>query len=222
MDDARADKVLLLLSTDWFAPYWPTLGIYLPADRKRAVQTELREEVRRAFVGATYWHAHFDPERIQSTKRALLQAFRQDLVASRAISSAVQGSVPLEQSADVWLLSSMTEMLISSGDDTLTAKIVESARCAWQTAQGQAHDWRDICTRSQSNWDMFIKSLTPDLPCWLADFVTIELQSLDAFGMYWAEFTEAIGSTERNELVRWYERTAQELTAGKIDFSSLL
>jgi len=222
VDDARADKVLLLLSTDWFAPYWPTLGLYLPADRKRAVQADLREEVRRVFVGATYWHAHFDPERVQSTERALLQAFREDLAASRAIASAVQGSVPQEQNADVWLLSSMTEMLIASGDNTLSAKIVESARLAWQMAQGQVHDWRDICTRSQSNWDETIKSLTPDLPCWLADFVAVELQSVDAFGMYWSELTEAISSTERNELVRWYERTAQELTGDKIDFSSLL
>lgn len=222
VDDARADKVLLLLSTGWFGPYWPVLGLYLPAARKGSIQAALREEVRRVFVGATYWHAHFDQDRMQSTERALLRAFGEDPAASRVLAKVLQGSVPQDQAADVWLLSSMTEMLIASGDATLSARVVDSAQLAWQMAQGQVQDWCDICTRSKSSWDETVKSLTPDLPCWLADFVAVDLQSVDAFGMYWSELAGTVTPTERNELVRWYERTAQELTGEKIDFSSLL
>ena len=222
VDDSRADKVLLLLSTDWFAPFWPSLGLYLSKEKRCSIQSDLREEVRRVFVGTTYWNAHFNPERMQSTERALLQAFSEESAASRALKSILRGSVSQDETPNVWLLSSMTEMLIASGDDTLPAKVIENAHHAWQMAQGQVRNWCDICMRSQSGWDETIKNLTPDLPCWLADFVAVGLQSVDVFGMYWSELAGIVSFSERNELVRWYERTAQVLIGDKIDFSALL
>lgn len=221
MVDIAGDKLLLLLSTDWFAPYWSCVGLYLPEQEKLEVQSHLREEVRHSFAEETYWNAPFDAERVQRTRQALLHAFAGNAVAARTIDSLLQHSTPSEDAGPSWLLSGMTEMLLGGSDEQVSMEVVDFARAAWHVASMGSKNWRDLCSRSNSSWDETVKGLTPDLPCWLADVLTVEIQVTDTFGLYWSELRDAMNAKQRGELLQWYEKTALDLTGEAIDLGAL-
>lgn len=221
MVNTLADKLLLLLSTDWFAPYWPSLGLFLPRAAKANAQSALRAEVRQAFEGSTYWNTSFEPARVARTRAALTRAFSKHERAAAVIGSLLERSAVSDTVSESWLLSSMTELLVNSGVDEVSGEVIELARAAWHTATVGSMDWSDLCVRSDSDWDRTIKALTPDLPSWLGDFVAIDLQCVDSFGLFWSEVRDTLTLDQRNELRHWYERTALDLTGQAVQFDFL-
>src|SRR6516162_11289086 len=69
--DTMADKAAMLLSTDWFGPYWSVIGI--EADNaKVCIQNGCRDIVR-GFVGdaGDYYLINFSHDRIEGTREDL-------------------------------------------------------------------------------------------------------------------------------------------------------
>jgi hypothetical protein len=99
--------------------------------------------------------------------------------------------------------------------------VIELARAAWQQVIAEPVDWEDLCMRSDSDWDVAVKRLTPDLPCWLADFVAVDIQCADSVGLFWAEVRHNLTLDQCSELRRWYERTALDLTGESVAFDLL-
>ncbi len=220
MVDATADKLLLLLSTDWFAPYWSSIGLYVAQDKKGETQRLLREEVRRSFLGRTYWRAAFDAPRIESTSGALLAAFEGtagDATKQTLLALVGRGQLVQESARETWLLSTMTEMLVDSGDESLSAELIDAIRAAWNLSQIGSMNWREICEGSSTEWDQSVRSLTPDLPCWLADFVATEIKDMDQFGMFWSELHRLATESMIDGLKGWYKATALVLTGEDVD-----
>lgn len=222
MIDTTADKLLLLLSTDWFAPYWPSIGLWVNRGNKNEIQRLLRHEARRVFIGGTYWQADFEVARLEETNTALLSAFEEcrESQAKKRLIALINPEISSQELAkDVWLLSTMTEMLANSGDESLPTELVNAVRLVWGRAQIGAISWRDICENASTEWDVAIKSLTPDLHCWLADFVAVEIKDLDAFGLFWSDFRKLQTEKMVNALKDWYRATAHALTGEVIEFS---
>jgi hypothetical protein len=65
------DKVVMLLSTDWFLPYWSVVGIEA-TEQKLCVQEGCRQIVHEMVNGATeYYHVNFSDERLRATRQSL-------------------------------------------------------------------------------------------------------------------------------------------------------
>ena len=68
------DKLVMLLSTDWFLPYWTALGIILKEKDQRLFQMSCREIVKQILSGAylnQYFLANLSKERVDETKDCL-------------------------------------------------------------------------------------------------------------------------------------------------------
>src|SRR6516225_6613441 len=64
----KLDKVIMLLSTDWFFSEWPIIGIVIDDKKKKVLQHGCREIVRKMVSGATeYWLISFSAKRTQET-----------------------------------------------------------------------------------------------------------------------------------------------------------
>ena len=66
--DFRADKFIMLFSTDWFFDYWSVLGVAFTPENKIRFQHGCQGIVR-DMVGdaAEYWLIHFSNERVRRT-----------------------------------------------------------------------------------------------------------------------------------------------------------
>ena len=68
MNPGPSDDLVMLLSTDWFLPYWFVLGIGAEDERKVCVKEGCRKIVKQIMSGAReYWHVSFSEERISET-----------------------------------------------------------------------------------------------------------------------------------------------------------
>src|SRR3954452_1499624 len=74
MSSYEIDNVAMLLSSDWFFPYWSSIGIFTEDKRKSVLREGCREIVRQIIGDATqYWHINFSVARVNET-RAMLDA----------------------------------------------------------------------------------------------------------------------------------------------------
>ena len=60
MESFELDRLVMLLSADWFVPYWQLIGIFTDNKRKSLLRDECREIVPQIMSGATqYWYTDF-------------------------------------------------------------------------------------------------------------------------------------------------------------------
>jgi hypothetical protein len=64
MEKMMVDKLVFLLSTDWFKPYWSGIGIDIDEAAKTSVQQGCREIVAQILSGTkSYYLASFSDDR---------------------------------------------------------------------------------------------------------------------------------------------------------------
>jgi hypothetical protein len=77
--DENSDRFVMLLSADWFVPYWVSIGLVLTSKEQRIVQGVARQSVRDLMRGAdAYWNANFSDERRTGTRAQFLEGLRAD------------------------------------------------------------------------------------------------------------------------------------------------
>jgi hypothetical protein len=73
--DNAADKVAMLLSTDWFQPYWPAIDLNATLESIACIQKGCRGIVNRIVGEAEeYWLISFAEERVRATREAVLMS----------------------------------------------------------------------------------------------------------------------------------------------------
>jgi hypothetical protein len=222
----RVDNTIMLLSTDWFIPYWLVLGINLDEQKKLLLQKGCRGIVDKIVFGAKeYWLANFSSERIVGTYemlKVLLQNCGINEFANSRITALTVGaeSSSIDDSTG-WLLISITEQLLS---DTLPTgeklnpaikQILGRAWGEWKRSDFADIDFVKICLDSTSPWDKHIKSLTPDLPMSLADYL-VSLRGHAKSELLWAVINADLTKDQRHELLLWYRRVGQLMTGEQL------
>jgi DNA-directed RNA polymerase specialized sigma24 family protein len=177
-EDTSVDNVAMLLSTDWFFPYRSLIGIEVES-QKDCVQNGCREIVQR-FIGsaAEYYHCDFSSERLEETRRLMLAlANKCGLcgVVQEAISGLVANDPERKQSStNGWLFSVVADKLATDRElDTATRIVLQEMRS--ENSPGAEIRFERIGTESVTNWDKYIRSLTPEIPSTLANFVSVDL-----------------------------------------------
>ena len=217
----------MLLSTDWFFGWWQTLRLPAPVPKRSCVQKACREIVH-DFMGTAkeYWLISFDPTRLARTRREFFQALDRCRLGRAAIARVeeIAQRAAANDPYDVkttWVLASLTTHVV--GDriaDSIgvpAQAVAAKVEQAWNASEEEEIDFEKLCLTSESEWDRFTRSTTPDLPMALADYLSQELVTNDRFARFWNAVSSKLSREERAELLDWYAVAARTLTGEEFE-----
>jgi hypothetical protein len=214
--DTMVDKAAMLLSTDWFAPYWTVIGIEAE-NEKQYFQNGCRDIVRR-LVGdaADYYLIDFSENRIEQTRKDLRLLARTCKLSKAAVTRIDElaanksGRNQLEKTA--WLFRHLCDELLTDNDLNQQVKpVLERSRAKFSIANEL--NFEEICLRSSTLWDSYIKSLTPELPASLAHLVSTGLLAIAEL----ADVLRQLDTSQRAQLHARFQVLATRLTGVERD-----
>ena len=175
LPDTTADKLTMLLSTDWFLPHWSIIGIH-PGPNAIALQQACRDIVRDLIGEAgEYYLVVFTEQRIAATREALVRGAVECSLSADGATRIEQICTPIthrdEQHKTAWVLLNLV------APELLQDQHLEPAL---RTALNRVKQWFKFdaelvyrqCVESQTTWDCYTRDLTPEEPSALSDFVT--------------------------------------------------
>jgi hypothetical protein len=222
MEAGNLDKLVMLLSTDWFFPYWYTVGIGIAKEKRELFQRTCREIVKQIMSEAdVYWNTSFAEARVNATYSSLQAALR-ECEANKFTNNKVEGllagqRVSYADEATAWLILTITEQLVtdSLGEATpLSVELRNVVRESWDRVKRpdpSNMNFAQLSASSASDWDNYIRSTTPDLPTRLSDYL-FGIVSQDKFDLFWADVNASLSTNERRKLLNWYCKLAESMT----------
>ena len=210
------DKVVFLLSTDWFLPYWSVIGIEAP-EQKVCIQQGCRQIVHEVMNGATnYYHVNLSDERLRATQQSILELARKCRLGESSEMS-LRDLVDFQPERDqfykgAWLFRVLANNLANDDQLDATTKLVLERTRSKQAAMNDL-DFKQLCSRSNSAWDKYIRSLTPESPTSLAIFLFVDLVVSQLLTSVLAELTPA----QRDGLLSRFQSIAKSVTGVDVD-----
>jgi hypothetical protein len=214
--DTMVDMVAMLLSTDWFLPYWSVIGIEA-TNQKRCVQEGCREVVQQSINGAAnYYLVSFSDERLEVTRQSM-RALAKKCGLGESAETSFGNLVDSEPERDqfykgAWLFRTLVDKLVK--DDRLDAStrlVLERTRTEDQATDDV--DFEQICEQSTSAWDNYIRSLTPEVPTSLANLLSVGLVTSGQLTRVLAQLTPM----QRAGLLSRFQSTAKSVTGVDVD-----
>jgi hypothetical protein len=214
--DTMADKAAMLLSTDWFAPYWSVIGIEAE-NEKQCFQNGCRDIVRRLVGDAgDYYLIDFSEDRIEQTRKDLRLLARNCKLSKAAVirvddlAANKSGRDQLEKTA--WLFRNLCDELLADGElDQQIKSVLERSRNKFSFANELKFE--EMCLRSSTTWDTYVKSLTPELPASLAHLVSTGLLAIAEL----ADVLRQLTTSQRATLHARFQVLATRLTGVELD-----
>ena len=201
----------MLLSTDWFLPHWSIIGID-PGSNAIALQQTCRNIVRDLIGEASdYYLISFTEQRIAATREALLRATVECSLPPGGAMRVEQICTPNphrdEQHKTAWVLLDLV------GPELLQDQHLEPAL---RTALNGAKQWFKFdteilerqCIESRTEWDSYIRDLTPEQPSALFDFVAAGLVVEAQFAFVLNQLT----TTQQNSLLALCRKRRSQIT----------
>jgi len=208
------------LSSDWFAGRWDAIELSVDDVAEECVRQGCRGIVRDMIAGAKqYYHVDFSPERIDRTKvnfRRLLQRCTLSLAAvERAIAIATRDDSLEIDEGTRWLIFMITEQVarksLPQGAELGLAIRTTTQNIAGESTSRIRPRFKDACLSSRTEWDVYLRSLTPALPESLANYVS-SIGDHDSFEFIWSEVRARFDERQRAEVMAWYKRAGELLT----------
>jgi hypothetical protein len=81
----------------------------------------------------------------------------------------------------------------------------------WVQVRNPLVNFDTICVNSNSNWDVYTRSLTPDLPTFLSDYLADLLRRTTDTRKFWSSLADAVSRQDRQSLAGWYSTSAAKL-----------
>lgn len=208
------DTLVMLLSTDWFEPYWSSIGLDVEMVTRAEMQHGCREIVRQMLSGAkSYFRVAFSDERKKQTREMLASLARQAKLDTLLKVIEEWRSLTSEQLAAGLIYDSLTNDLLSGDiregiDPKLgpgIATIMKGARRRYDLAPWE---FLEKCESSETPWDRYTRELTEDMPTALADRLAAVLTA-QRFEVFWNAVRDRLTSTQREALIAWYRAMAK-------------
>ena len=208
-------------------PYWLTRGLGLEREGRLCVQKGCREIVKQIVCGAKeYWLTDFSDKRAERTHAMLQNVLRKcgvdETVMKRVEVLVEEGGESRINDGTGWLLVVITKELLENslaGSPPLSPAIKGPLARAWAEVTNtdfEKLDFEELCLASTSLWDTYTRSLTPDLPTLLADFVKLTAMRRD-FDLLWTAINAHLSEDQRRELVDWYRVVGQSMTGEPLE-----
>lgn len=204
------DHLVMLLSTDWFKGHWGVIGIHLNERTTAPIREVCREIVGRIMSGAKeYWLTNFSDERKQET-RLMLEGLVEKLGLDQVMAGPIRDWSDLSnEDLDAGaLFATLTEEMLSQeiaehGPD-VDGAIKSIVARAWDAAPCISVDFEELCLDSKTDWDIYVRGLTPELPTALSDKLICFLRAR-AFRVLWLSIRELLTPSQREQLLIWYQ-----------------
>src|SRR5579864_6586554 len=219
-----ADRLAMLLSADWFAPYWRHFGIVL-SEAECALVRQAAREVTRRLIGSVYlyWNIDFSEQRITDTKRSFA-----DRVKAAGIAEAGREQIlellddktreQDEAATTLWLFGALLDQLSSGSPSANPPHIADDALRTIGSLWANRSSTMDVSDQleravlsASTEWDRYLRNLTPDLPTYLSDWASNRLRKPDDVRRFWAELFWVIPANDRLRLRRWLESESAKL-----------
>ncbi len=202
------DFLVVLLSTDWFLPYWHEIGINIAEARRIGIQQGCREIVDRLLQGRDRLYlADHSEERRQDTASRFSALLRR-LDAEAGVSSVLMEWATLSHEAlsAAVLCSWLSRKVASAGTPGNALHLEDAIRVevmkAWEPREMPADVFRDVCLKSTTPWDLRTQNIFENPRSLVNQLWRVLLERrLRAF---WVTIRERLTPQQLQEFVAWY------------------
>jgi len=218
MNKQIADELIMLLSTDWFFDQWLTIGIEIDEHKRRMIQIGCREIVRQIISTANdYWRVSFSDDRLENTRNMFTNLLRKSEASSSVISkiSALASGSEIHSidSSTKWALLHFTELIALDSSETEKISLAPETKAkitaVWY--KWEIVDCENSSTKPISEWDRYVRDLTPDLPSRLCEYLRQDLLGKMKFEFLWEFVHRSLTIAQRSELFECYRMLARSL-----------
>lgn len=219
----NVDQLSMLLSSDWFADKWFLLGFWSDRLCRREMKRRCRQIVEEIFDGEQdYWQASFDDRRVNGTFEKFLLVAKESCLLEHDISRLkLIANGDDSDMSEASLLENLTHLLINDRDQetlrNVTVTLVDKISAIWASFD-VGFDFVSESLASTSEWDAWLKTKTPGLPEYLADFSLNVYRKQGLFEKFWGKVLCDITNEEKDMLIAWYRGMAKELADCEISF----
>lgn len=217
------DQIVMLLSTDWFLPYWFLIGFDSEDSAKISIQRDCRDVMKRILGDADeYWLISFSEDRLRDTFASLEFSLDKAGIAKEAWLDLQQWALLSNDQLRLgWYIAYLTEALLSNqlGNDglLLDPKIKEILLRAQERNADPQISLVELAEESRSSWDSYIKKLTPDQPNYVPEHFQV-LIAARSFRSIWKFVQSKLTEAQKRQLIEWYSKVAK--THAHIEISS--
>jgi hypothetical protein len=216
------DFLIMLLSTDWFLPYWTDLEIQIEETSRTGIQLGCREIVIQMLSGAEgYSVCDLSADRKRMTALLLIELLR-GLNSETEFAETYEDWANLSHqrlTAVVHCARLNREILQLDplvGEPQLDLSIRMEVITLWQVNPVNPSKFSDICLESKTDWDLYIQGLMSS-PETLANQLWRVLLGRK-LRRFWAHICRKLTPLEQHELVCWYRtKTVNELHEDRPD-----
>lgn len=224
-----ADRLIMLFSTDWFFQYWHVVGLEMEESQKNCFQRGCRDIVTQFVSNAKeYWHVSFAAGRREKTRAMLAELGKQCRLNQAVVTHierllATGQQMSSQERTPRWAWFALTERLLTAAsvqeDAQLDHAIRDILTRVYTKHDVTRLDFENISQTSESQWDTYIRGLTPNQPTYIVDYLLTELIPFRAFDTVWADLRKELTEDQINELLDWYRTTAASFLG--VNISSL-
>jgi len=208
------DLLILLLSTDWFFPFWSHIGVETDELTAVAVKDGCREiigEITRNLEH--YFDSDLSPQRRQRTFFQFTSLLK-SLKATDGFSNVISewADMTHDELTAAWIFTQLTDDLVSGngghGRPNLDREIAVAVKAAYEEIEYEEPEFLDLCEQSRTPWDRQTRSLQSGLPTFLADTLISFLRER-RLKMLWNSVLVRLSEEQRQHLISWYHNMAK-------------
>lgn len=204
----KIDELVLILSTDWFLPYWNEIGIQLSLPKRIAVQQGCREIGFHILGGAEdYFHCDHSSERKRETSfkfRELLQELEVALDFQDTYSK--WSSLSHQELAASFSFAFVTLEVVrghqKDATTTLDGAVLTAIQEAWIEPERNAEAYLDLCWKSMTDWDAHARNVMGS-PTALSSTLKSVFRH-QRFMAFSARLRSKLTKSQREHLAGWY------------------
>jgi hypothetical protein len=210
--------LVMLLSTDWFLPFWSEIGLNADTTMKAKLQEGCREIVSTVIVkksadneGRFDYIDHTDESELKA--KSVLRELIERLDAKGAASAMVEewNRWDHDDLGSALMLRMLTHELIEGvggeGNPAPHFAIRAAVMEATVTYDLDPSQFEEISNKSKSSWDEYVQSLL-EVPTALSDYLYPAVQ-VYRLRMLWNRVSERLTGKQREELLSWYRAMAK-------------
>jgi len=202
------EYLVLLLSTDWFLPYWTEIGINIAEHKKVGIQQGCRQIVDQIADGDNSTFVRSFSEHLRQEAESKFLTLLRRWEAEAEVSATLKewenlSHRELTAVVECAMLNAQIPSADSSGDVpylefAIRAEIVK----AWEVHSLKSSVFRDICLSSKTNWDLRTQKLLSSPKTLVNQLWRVLLDH--RFRAFWADLQNRLTSQQLQELVSWY------------------
>jgi len=226
------DQFIMLVSSDWFEGY---LAKMLPSVKPRLIE-KIKMAARAAVHhlmnnNEIYWNVSFSKERLYETEKMFLSTLEKYSLSDKCIMKLQEIMEECtgeneKESAQLWLFWMVTIEISNQNnvrnilplDDENKKMLIDAISEIERVCEREIV--KKSATESATEWDIYLRGLTPDLPLSLLDFALENCIQKQKFRAFWEDVSAKLRATEKKALLDWYLDRAKMRASPGFDVSA--